>query len=268
MTWLPLERALRYLGAAYVDLRLFATGKRDRELPPLRLRDVGTGDFRAVGRHLAELFIAEVQPDPKAHILDIGCGAGRVAIPLTHMLPEARYDGFDVMRRAIRWCRRNITSRHPHFRFHHVSVRNSDYSLLGVPAARFTFPFDDATFDCAFAFSLFTHLDFEEMRRYLRESARVLRPGGKLLATFFLLNDFSLPRLATLPVPHLRFPVVREAVRFADARNPAFAVAVDESRLRELLSDAGFKEIRVLPGVWTGRESGPTFQDVVVCQKR
>src|SRR5437016_13672840 len=48
-------QALEYLAAAHIDLRLWLTGKADRELPPLRMRFVGMGDFRAIGEELAAL---------------------------------------------------------------------------------------------------------------------------------------------------------------------------------------------------------------------
>src|SRR6185369_7622628 len=77
---------LRYLRGALEDLRLFVTGTRDRELPPMRLRFVGAGDFRAVGDEMVKLLtnVGEMQPGDR--VLDIGCGVGRVALPLTRVL--------------------------------------------------------------------------------------------------------------------------------------------------------------------------------------
>ena len=56
-----LRRAVRdlweYLFAAHLDLRLWLTGKTDPELPPLRLRFVGMGDFRAIGEEMLDLLV-------------------------------------------------------------------------------------------------------------------------------------------------------------------------------------------------------------------
>jgi hypothetical protein len=51
-------RALRYLHASYIDLRLWLTRKNDPDLPPMRLRGfVGQGDFRVLGSEVVELLI-------------------------------------------------------------------------------------------------------------------------------------------------------------------------------------------------------------------
>jgi SAM-dependent methyltransferase len=228
---------------------------------------VGDGDFRTVGDQLAALVLAHGGVHERSRLLDIGCGVGRAALPLARRLPpQVTYEGFDVVRGAIRWCRRRITRSRPNFRFRHVSVRNPEYSLLGVPAAKFRFPFPETSFDCAFAFSVFTHLTLREMRRYLRESYRVLAPGGRLIATFFLLNEESEPRL---PSQHTlyRFPIVDGPIRLADGKNPAFAIAVDECTLEEEIRAAGFRRQTVFRGQWSGHPEAATFQDLVVCEK-
>lgn len=259
-----IRQLIEWLAAAHIDLRLWLTGKTDWELPPLRLRFVGMGDFRAVGDELKELLV-RFGLKPSDRVLDIGSGVGRIAIPLTRYLDRTgSYDGFDVVRRGVVWCQRHITPGHLNFRFHHVSVRNSEYRQNGMPATDFRFPFPDHSFDFAFATSLFTHLVFAETRRYLHESARVLGPGGRLAATFFLLNEWSraaLPRLDR----HYRFPVEQGPISLADAGNPAVAVAIDEVALVQLVRDAGFSRYEIHYGQWAARAEGATFQDLVVC---
>ncbi|HEU5248844.1 MAG TPA: class I SAM-dependent methyltransferase [Thermoanaerobaculia bacterium] len=265
--WPPIARLVRWIGAAHIDLRLGLTGKIDRKLPPLRLRFVGDGDFVAVGGQLAELVLENGDVREGSRLLDIGCGVGRVALPLTGRVPrDVVYEGFDVVRGAVRWCRRRISRGNPNFRFRHVSVRNSEYSLCGAPAAEFRFPFPERTFNCAFAFSVFTHLTFPEMRQYLRESHRVLEPGGRLIATFFLLNEESTPRLTRLP-PRYQFPVVDGPVRLTSSANPGEGVAVDEAALMAEIDAAGFRRHTVSRGQWSGHVESPIFQDLVVCEK-
>lgn len=258
-------RSLDYLAAAVIDLRLWLTGKGEHDLPPLRLRFVGGGDFRQIGEDLARLLIDSGGLKPSDRLLDIGCGIGRVAIPLTRFLDRGTYDGFDVVKRGIRWCALHITPAHPNFRFHHVEVANSEYRSHGRAAAEFRFPFADGSFDFVFATSVFTHLVDEEMRRYITESARVLVPGGRLLATFFLLNQGSLEAMAAREV--YNFPHARGAMRLLDARNPAAGVAIDEQAAIAMVRDAGFRVDRIAYGEWSGRRDFLTFQDVVVCTR-
>jgi ubiquinone/menaquinone biosynthesis C-methylase UbiE len=264
--WPSLERTARFVRAAYVDARLLLTGKSERGIPPLRLRFVGSGDFRAVGEHL--LWLAETRGHlkPDSRILDIGCGSGRFALPLTKLLAGGEYEGFDVVAAATRWCTRNITRQHPNFHFTHVSLRNSDYSVRGGAASRFVFPNRDSYFDCVVAFSVFTHLQFAEMCNYLQESHRVLVPGGRLVATFFLLNAQS--RTAQRTVPGVQqFPHADGPVHFARQSNPSHAVAVEENVLRDVLSKVGFREVAIESGSWFGMQTTAEFQDLVVCVK-
>ncbi len=55
--------------------------------------------------------------------------------------------------------------------------------------AEYQLPLADASIDMALAFSLFTHLNQPDAAWYFREMARVIKPGGCALFTFFLLDD-------------------------------------------------------------------------------
>jgi SAM-dependent methyltransferase len=251
------RQKIEYLRAAYIDLRLFATGKSDPELPPMRLRFVGMGDFRSVGESLVKLLIDTGGLRPTDRVLDIGCGIGRVAIPLTKFL-QSTYDGFDVVGTAVRWCRRHISARHPNFTFQHANLYNSFYNRRGVPAARYRFQYADGAFDFAFATSVFTHLDLEAARNYFAEAHRVLRPGGRLLVTFFVLDSG--------PAPSLDFADRHRDYALVDTSTPDAAIAFPERVIRELLPESQWR-MRIAHGGWAGREGAPTFQDTVVAEK-
>ena len=240
----------RYLFAAYIDLRLFLTGKSEKDLPPLRLRDVGWGDFRAIGEEMAAL-LQRNGLRAGDRVLDIGCGVGRVAIPLTRFLTGS-YEGFDIVRRWVRWCSRHITKRHPNFRFTHANIYNSHYNRRGVAASTFRFPYDDASFDFAFATSVFTHLDLDAARHYLAEAHRVLRPGGRLVATFFFTDGVR-------EGAALDFKVDRGEYRLLDERDPDWAIAFDP----RALDFSQWESHTITPGAWRGL-GGETYQDVVV----
>ncbi len=43
----------------------------------------------------------------KMNVLEVGCGIGRDAIPLTQILsPNANYTGIDIIGRSIEWCQK------------------------------------------------------------------------------------------------------------------------------------------------------------------
>ena len=136
---------------------------------------------------IGRMNMAGLRPDHS--VLDVGCGVGRTARYLCEYLDDdARYEGFDIMEEMILWCRENITPRFPNFRFTHAPLYNSAYKPdAGLPSAdRFVFPYPDATFDFAFAHSVFTHLPPSSTANYLRELHRVLKPGGTAYTTWFL----------------------------------------------------------------------------------
>jgi len=172
-----------------------AARRRDPALPPLpprHLSFVGAGDYEATGQQFLGFFreLGDLQPGDR--VLDVGCGVGRMAMPLTGYLEGGSYAGFDVGRGMVRWCRRNISSRWPNFEFDWAPVHNGKYNPFGnVAATEFRFPYEDASFDFVVATSVFTHLLEADATHYVAECARVLAPGGRLFATFFLLTDSS-----------------------------------------------------------------------------
>jgi ubiquinone/menaquinone biosynthesis C-methylase UbiE len=145
--------------------------------------------FEWVGALLAASLKNAEMLEPGSRLLDIGCGCGRVA---RHLLasPIAEYVGFDRHAGMIEWAQSHIGARDDRFRFEHVDVRSGYEELDGqtgaVTADEFAFPCDDQAFTGALASSVFTHMDFAGTSRYLSEAARVLVPGGRVGATFFL----------------------------------------------------------------------------------
>ena len=68
---------------------------------------------------------------PHERVLEVGCGIGRMAVPLTGYLSGGEYEGFDGMPKAIEWCQENISSEYPKFRFQVADVYNKKYNLRG-----------------------------------------------------------------------------------------------------------------------------------------
>jgi SAM-dependent methyltransferase len=173
-------------------------------------------------------------------VLDIGCGVGRIALPLTEYLDSSGgYDGFDILPEMIDWCESNISAQHPNFRFHVADVRSSISALdAGSEAWEYGFPFDDATFDVAYAGSLFTHLTPQGTENYLRETFRTLKPGGRLVATFNLFN-----RATQQLVPGRRleryWPNDFGTHRTKEKDAPESNVAYEEGYVRDAYGKAG-----------------------------
>lgn len=214
--------------------------------------------------HLIEL--CDLQPDHA--VLDVGCGSGRMALPLTGYLnAEGRYAGFDVSRRAVAWCTKNISRSRPNFEFKVADIYNGLYNRKGKSTpAEFRFPFPDASFDVVFLASVFTHMFPSGVENYLREIARVLKPGGRCLITFFLLNEESLGLINAKK--QKLFKHAGQGYRTNTRIRPEVAVAYEEPVVRNLYERSGLSVVDpVRYGSWCGRTEYLSFQDIVVAVK-
>ena len=269
-----LARQLRSTALTSIDVVERSLRRRNGLAPPRRLRGVGAGDFRSVGDALLKQMVDVGGLRRDARVVDIGCGSGRVVIPLMGYLREGSYEGFDIAPEMIDWCRENITARVPRFGFSLIDVSNTHYNPDGALAAdAVRFPYPDGEFDFALATSLFTHLLPAGFVNYAQETARVLAPGGTLFGTFCLIDDESLPRVrrgeARIDLRHrMRDPANGIAYRAVDSRSPETAVGLDAPFVMQSLADAGLTVTAVHPGLWSGRSSGLSYQDVVIARRR
>jgi SAM-dependent methyltransferase len=268
-----LERARTSLRLRALDLRDRLDGRADPLVPPRRMHFVGhaDSDFVATGDEFLGHFRTLGGLQPTERVLDIGCGIGRMARPLAGFLTVGgggSYDGFDVHPEGIAWCAQRYGGEHHNFRFAVADLFNSRYNPAGAQsAAEFTFPYADASFDFALATSVFTHLLEGEAERYLVEAARTLAPGGRLFATWFLLDDTSRAALAAGHAA-LPFPEPEAHISLLDEDVPEEAVAFDRAWLAETLDRVGLTLTGVHEGSWRGEtDAAASFQDIIVATK-
>jgi SAM-dependent methyltransferase len=266
-----LQPARVALGSFLVDTGRRVLGIRDDLLPPTRYVCVGDGDFRAVGYEFLRYFVEFGRLRPHEAVLDIGCGIGRMAIPLTQFLRGGRYDGIDVVPRSIEWCQRHITPRWPNFRFQLADVHNEFYNPRGRHrAAEYAFPFPDSSFDFVLLTSVFTHLLDRDTEHYVREIGRLLRPRGRVLCTWFLLNDESRRLMALHPAaPQIVHPVSgSDRCLTQRPESPEAMIGHDERQVRSMFQAAGLQiEEPVHYGAWCARADYTSYQDIVVATR-
>ena len=183
--------------------------------------------------------------------MDVGCGCGRLARALAgHLSSEGRYEGFDAARAAIGWCRRNLETRLPNFRFAFIDVRSGHRNpKSSVPASAFRFPFDDHIFDLAIVSSVFTHMLPDEIERYVAEISRVLKARGACFMSMFLFDREAETAVAAgSTIFDFRYPMGPCLV--FDRERPDEGVAAREDWFRGLLEQNGFQIDLVQYGNW------------------
>jgi SAM-dependent methyltransferase len=200
-------------------------------------------------------------------VLDVGCGVGRMAVPLTRYLTDrGANEGFDVVAKEVAWCQREISSRHPNFRFRLIELQNDRYNPRGrLTPAEFEWPYADDSFDFVFATSVFTHMRVPDTVRSLSEMGRVLRPGGRLLATYFALADQA-RRLISAGRSSFSFSHGDGPAWSEDATSFESAVAYDTDFIRHRHDENGVPVEAFHRGSWSGADDGLTWQDVVIAR--
>jgi SAM-dependent methyltransferase len=261
----PALRKLYYLPFDAID-RL----RHGAMVPPRSMNFIGGGDFVGVGDEFKRYFMTLGDLQPHHTVLDVGCGIGRMALPLTEYLsPEGQYWGFDIVKLGIDWCNRRITPKFPNFHFLHSDVYSRHYNAGGTTLARdYRYPFADDTFDFAFLTSVFTHMLPADLENYLRELSRVLRPGGRCLVTFFLLNDESRSLIgshrSTLDFAH----ALPGGCMTTDDQDPEAAIAYEETAVDAMFASCRLRVIQpVHYGSWCGRNDFLSYQDIVIATK-
>lgn len=248
---------------------LLSNPKRNPLIPP-RWRDfVGGGDFAAVGDLYLRYFVELGQLRTRDQVLDVGCGLGRMAVPLTQYLDlNGTYWGFDVEPSGIYWCQTRIAKRYPQFHFTLAQVRNRMYNPRGhILPETYRFPYEDQKFEFQFATSVFTHMNISATLRYIEEIGRVLKPGGRSFNTFFLINAESLAC-----IQHRRSS---QAFRYQvhdswtiSKTTPEKAIGHSEASIRERYAQVGLRIIEPIHyGSWCGRDRYTSYQDMVVAVK-
>jgi len=149
---------------------------------------------------------ALVDPHPGERVLDLGSAAGAISHFLTSLGCETV--GVDLEPLAIEKARELF----PDLQFQLANVAR--------------LPFEDASFDKAVAADLVEHLDDEHFRAMLRETRRVLRPGGTL----------------SIYTPNPRHPIERLKARdLVLAQNPTHIGLRDAATLESMLRREGFE---------------------------
>jgi ubiquinone/menaquinone biosynthesis C-methylase UbiE len=137
-------------------------------------------EYLASGRRDTQQMIdilnrAGVSLETQGHVLEFGCGDGRMIRWLEHLAGDREIWGTDIDAGRIVWCKQHLSPL-----FHFITTTT-------VPHL----PFEDRHFGFIYAGSVFTHID-DLADAWIAELRRILHPGGKLFMTVHLKNDIAL----------------------------------------------------------------------------
>jgi SAM-dependent methyltransferase len=224
-------------------------------IPPLKLRHIIGQDRDYSGEEWFRELEERTDLKPCDKVLDVGSGTGRMSLPLTEYLDSnGTYDGLEIIKPFVDWCQKNITTKHPNFRFQHVDVLNKAYTPNGKAlASDYRFPFENEAFDVVFLSSVFTHMFPRDLENYLKEIVRVLKKDGRCMISYFLLNDV---------LPRLNFKITAEGYGALNPENPEEGIAYREDYILGLYKS---NKLTVLSPIYYGKGGG---QDVIVAKKR
>jgi SAM-dependent methyltransferase len=261
---------LRKMYLAPVDLADRLIGGQDPGLPPKAQIFTGAPlDFAASSRRTLETISSVADLSPSSHVLDVGCGMGKLAFAMRDFLDaDGGYEGFDIVPEGIEWCTEHIVGPYDNIHFTLADVYNKEYNPKGsTQPTNYKFPYDDGTFDVAVLISVFTHMLPADFDRYVGEIARVLKKNGRIFASYNIITPESL-RLMTSGHGSVHFKHNLGSHWINNKRVPELGVAYDERYLRETYAKHGLSDPPdIYFGTWCGRSSGLDIQDVVVATK-
>jgi ubiquinone/menaquinone biosynthesis C-methylase UbiE len=230
---------------------------------------IGGGDLMAISSQFLGILKDRCGLKETDRMLEVGCGLGRMAYSLAYYLKgSGEYKGFDISASLVARAQSSITPWFSNFDFAHFDLFNKAYNPNGkLSAATFDFPYADEYFDFVSLPAVFTHMTPGDMKHYIREIKRVLRPGGKCMATMFLLNKEN-EGLMAKGKSALQFNHKHGDCYVVTPASPEAAVAYNEGLAINWFEEAGFKVEKIMPGNWSGREENwVTYQDVVLISK-
>ncbi len=208
-------------------------------------------------------------------ILDVGCGTGLLGIASEAFISDGgKYIGLDVMQADIQFCQQHYPS--PVFEFIHFDVHNSMYASNQHKELK-PWPLDGQQFDLVTALSVWTHLNETDARFYLKEVKRVLKPKGKAIISFFILDKMYQASLKNRTEELGRFHRTAQTQWIFDssahgsehwrcpswAELPESAIGITSEGLESLCNESGLTVLKKYLGNWK-EQPGLFFQDVLV----
>jgi len=225
--------------------------------------------FNEQGKFMVGLLQDYAGLQANSDVIEIGCGCGCAAIGLRSVLTAGSYRGMDIDIPSIYACKSNHLFGEK-FIFDRMDIFSAQYNPEGkILASEYVFPYENKSADIVFLTSVFTHMLPDDVAQYLSEIGRVLKDGGVLMCSVFLMDDGH-------DGASLSFPFDRGGYRLHQETIPERAVGYYYNFFqRECAKSQMFPHgEKMLLGNWRraskdGEDQKVNFgQDILIFQKR
>lgn len=247
----------RALGVVDVLVRPFFRLLTSQPIPPLKFMvRTGVGNkifvphymYLTISAPMWLYFFSKGFATLDSRVVEIGSGVGKSVVALRDLdYADERfrgfYRGFDVDSEMIRWCQKHFPA--DHFGFTLLEMHNKIYNPYGSDENKPRLSCEDNSVDLVYSISLFTHLLEEDIRHYVSESMRILKPGGIMSMSFFCIDDLERMELVG---GRWTFRHRLGDAYVENRRYPESAVAYRKGWILELAKNSGFSHARVVPG--------------------
>lgn len=246
-------------------------------------RWVGDGDPELIGNIGTSFLLRHIPVNGGERVLDFGCGVGRVALALLRQRPNIQaLTGIDIVPRITEFCSTTFGAHFPNVNFELLSDRNEHYERFknDAPSRSNATPPRSrnelitayaGSFDIAYAFSVFTHIDVGDFVDLLRFVRALLKPGGSFLFTAFALTAYTRHQIVQKAT---KFPLLERGqyeeggeVYIGNTTDRLVFVGYDIRRIEAMIWEAGLISRAVEYGDWRGDKLSRCFQDMFVCHR-
>ena len=240
----------------------------------INMTGAGTDTFDVISKWHIDSIQHHIGIRSTDSVVEIGCGIGRDAIPLTEILGTAgTYFGTDVIGTSIDWCVNNITPLFPNFRFEWHDIYDDLHNPNGViDTLDIILNVPDNSVDLIILQSVFTHMFEHEICHYLKEFRRILKLDGRVWASIFIVTPNILQQIAdnAQTVYQLSFNHVYGDGCFINSLDSKRgAVAFTHKTIDRMLRASHMTLAKpILKGSWSGTEQEPeSGQDCLILKR-
>lgn len=260
-------------------------------IPPLKIDYNSVAKTQSAHKREYQIFCQNILPflvrtyglarffaKPEIRIFDMGCGFGKLAYALRHLVPSSptriTYTGLDIRADAIQWCREAYKGYGFQF-VHHKTESAVDY-VDGAKGGHQTVSNSsgeegayklDTLYDIQWSCSVFTHMTEEACNEALSAISRHSAHDGLQVNTWLVIDDMSRYSLQA-GLADRELPIDAGPFLTSSERNPLVCTAYKIEKIQQYYERHGLSIAEVLPGSWRGHSNnGIVYQDIIVSRK-